>query len=68
MQDITHLYKTSPHNLESYKKYICKNFYEIASYSLVFANRLLVASCLPTNCNEYRRCISVLQTLFAYFF
>ena len=29
IQGITHLYKTSTHNLESYMN--CKNFYEIAS-------------------------------------
>ena len=47
MQGITHLWKTLPHNLESYMN--CRNFYEIASYNLIFV--LLVASCLRTNYN-----------------
>ena len=34
MQDIAHLYKTSPHNLESYLN--SRNFCEIANYSSVF--------------------------------
>ena len=47
MQGITHLYKTSPHSLKSYMN--CRNFYEVATYSLDFV--LLVASCVRTNCN-----------------